>query len=331
MSFVWIPRQKRVRNFKTFWSSRHHYSADVCAEPFAEFNSSPSFSRAIISECMASFLYVFIVCGAAAGAGIGASVSSVLLTTSIASGLAIAVLTHCFLHISGKETKSRRTKNLGKSADVLASCLRHEFMIFCFTFSSSCIIKQSGAHLHFRLSYRRSHKSGRNHCLLLHSSHITAQDDDVHLGSTWRRHCRCRFALRVRNLNENHLLACSGCSGFILGSFCSLEKPYVALCHNSAFADGVRLFIEKKKEKTNSRQHKKNPKTSIKNFKTKSFLCKRSTNERRAGGSIELQKKKTTRVSILCFGFVMLRRRKYERLWARKDSNYRAGQRLDSL
>lgn len=61
--------------------------------------------RAIISECMASFLYVFIVCGAAAGAGIGASVSSVLLTTSLASGLSIAVLTHCFIHISGKKRK----------------------------------------------------------------------------------------------------------------------------------------------------------------------------------------------------------------------------------
>lgn len=62
-----------------------------------------TFYRAIISECMASFLYVFIVCGAAAGAGIGASVSSVLLSTSLASGLAIAVLTHCFLHVSGKK------------------------------------------------------------------------------------------------------------------------------------------------------------------------------------------------------------------------------------
>lgn len=28
--------------------------------------------RSIISECLASFFYVFIVCGAAAGAGIGA-------------------------------------------------------------------------------------------------------------------------------------------------------------------------------------------------------------------------------------------------------------------
>jgi hypothetical protein len=72
--------------------------------------------RAIISECMASFLYVFIVCGAAAGAGIGASVSSVLLTTSLASGLSIAVLTHCFIHISG-----RNRENLGKSIECLPS------------------------------------------------------------------------------------------------------------------------------------------------------------------------------------------------------------------
>lgn len=71
---------------------------------------------------MASFLYVFIVCGAAAGAGIGASVSSVLLTTSLASGLAIAVLTHCFIHVSGKKG------NL-ESPPMLPICLWLEFMI----------------------------------------------------------------------------------------------------------------------------------------------------------------------------------------------------------
>ncbi|XP_075151426.1 MIP channel family protein big brain [Haematobia irritans] len=59
------------------------------------------FWRSIISECLASFFYVFIVCGAAAGAGVGASVSSVLLATALASGLAMGTLTHCFLHISG--------------------------------------------------------------------------------------------------------------------------------------------------------------------------------------------------------------------------------------
>lgn len=69
------------------------------------FNLSFSFLlhfRSIISECLASFFYVFIVCGAAAGAGVGASVSSVLLATALASGLAMGTLTQCFLHISGK-------------------------------------------------------------------------------------------------------------------------------------------------------------------------------------------------------------------------------------
>lgn len=59
------------------------------------------FWRSIISECVASFFYVFIVCGAAAGAGVGASVSSVLLATSLASGFAVATLTQCFMHVSG--------------------------------------------------------------------------------------------------------------------------------------------------------------------------------------------------------------------------------------
>ncbi len=45
---------------------------------------------------------MFIVCGAAAGAGVGASVSSVLLATALASGFAVTTLTQCFSHISGK-------------------------------------------------------------------------------------------------------------------------------------------------------------------------------------------------------------------------------------
>lgn len=68
--------------------------------------------RSIISECLASFLYVFIVCGAAAGAGVGASVSSVLLATALASGLAMATLTQCFLHISGKAKTKTNVQDL---------------------------------------------------------------------------------------------------------------------------------------------------------------------------------------------------------------------------
>lgn len=57
--------------------------------------------KAVVAECAASFLYVFIVCGAAGGAGIGASASAVLLATALASGCAIATITLCFAHISG--------------------------------------------------------------------------------------------------------------------------------------------------------------------------------------------------------------------------------------
>lgn len=57
--------------------------------------------KAVVAECAASFLYVFIVCGAAGGAGVGASASAVLLSTALASGCAIATLTMCFANISG--------------------------------------------------------------------------------------------------------------------------------------------------------------------------------------------------------------------------------------
>lgn len=60
--------------------------------------------KAVVAECAASFLYVFIVCGAAGGAGVGASASAVLLSTALASGCAIATLTLCFANISGKKT-----------------------------------------------------------------------------------------------------------------------------------------------------------------------------------------------------------------------------------
>ncbi|XP_063548258.1 neurogenic protein big brain isoform X1 [Cydia strobilella] len=57
--------------------------------------------KAVLAECAASFLYVFIVCGAAMGAGVGASASAILLSTALASGCAIATLTLCFVNISG--------------------------------------------------------------------------------------------------------------------------------------------------------------------------------------------------------------------------------------
>ncbi|KAJ8980596.1 hypothetical protein NQ317_018724 [Molorchus minor] len=59
------------------------------------------FWKSVISECLASFIYVFIVCGAAAGAGVGAPISSILFATALAAGFVMTSLTHCFGHISG--------------------------------------------------------------------------------------------------------------------------------------------------------------------------------------------------------------------------------------
>lgn len=65
------------------------------------------FWRSIISECLAAFFYVFIVCGAASGAGgapstLSTPTSSVTLATALAAGFSIATLTQCFGHVSGK-------------------------------------------------------------------------------------------------------------------------------------------------------------------------------------------------------------------------------------
>ncbi|KAB0800545.1 hypothetical protein PPYR_06285 [Photinus pyralis] len=59
------------------------------------------FWRCVICECIASFCYVFIVCGATASAGVGASEASVLFATALAAGLSMCTLTQCFAHISG--------------------------------------------------------------------------------------------------------------------------------------------------------------------------------------------------------------------------------------
>ncbi|XP_049797422.1 neurogenic protein big brain-like [Schistocerca nitens] len=77
------------------------------------------FWRSIISECLASFFYVFIVCGGAAAAvsGPAAGGSPLLLTTAIATGLAVATLTHCFGHIS-----AYNYFKLNKSIENLLGC-----------------------------------------------------------------------------------------------------------------------------------------------------------------------------------------------------------------
>lgn len=64
------------------------------------------FWRSIISECLAAFFYVFIVCGAASGAASAPNltsmpVPSVTLATALSTGFAVATLTQCFGHVSG--------------------------------------------------------------------------------------------------------------------------------------------------------------------------------------------------------------------------------------
>jgi hypothetical protein len=91
----------------------------TCVSPSTPTPSRPSmqvevrtleFWRSIISECLAAFFYVFIVCGAASGAGgapstlLSAPTSSVTLATALATGFAVATLTQCFGHVSGKDT-----------------------------------------------------------------------------------------------------------------------------------------------------------------------------------------------------------------------------------
>ncbi|XP_046383823.1 neurogenic protein big brain [Ischnura elegans] len=60
------------------------------------------FWRSIISECLATFFYVFIACGGGASmAGPGATAASQNLGAALATGFAVATLTQCFGHVSG--------------------------------------------------------------------------------------------------------------------------------------------------------------------------------------------------------------------------------------
>lgn len=57
------------------------------------------FWRSIISECLASFFFVFIV----SGAGLLKNYdSTVVVTTALAAGFSMAMLNFCFGHISGE-------------------------------------------------------------------------------------------------------------------------------------------------------------------------------------------------------------------------------------
>jgi hypothetical protein len=111
----------------------------TCVSPSTSAPSRPSmhvevrtleFWRSIISECLAAFFYVFIVCGAASGAGGAPSTllstpsSSVTLATALATGFAVATLTQCFGHVSGKNSAVALT---GQPSFTDAMCLARRF------------------------------------------------------------------------------------------------------------------------------------------------------------------------------------------------------------
>lgn len=65
------------------------------------------FWRSIISECLASFFYVFVVCGASAAVAPTGSQGLVVIANALAAGFSIAALTQAFGHVSGKFRLSR--------------------------------------------------------------------------------------------------------------------------------------------------------------------------------------------------------------------------------
>ncbi|XP_054267678.1 neurogenic protein big brain-like [Macrosteles quadrilineatus] len=61
------------------------------------------FWRSIISECLASFFYVFVVCGASAAVAPTGSQGLVVIANALAAGFSMAALTQAFGHVSGAQ------------------------------------------------------------------------------------------------------------------------------------------------------------------------------------------------------------------------------------
>lgn len=96
-----------VTLFEKLESLRNEKSNNKCAsKPSIKVEiRSLEFWKSVFSECLASFVYVFVVCGAKAGAFARVSVPSIsfdLLSTALAAGFVMLSLTQCFGHISGK-------------------------------------------------------------------------------------------------------------------------------------------------------------------------------------------------------------------------------------
>ncbi|KAL5282168.1 bib family protein [Megaselia abdita] len=97
--------------------------------------------RSIGCEFFASFVYVLIVCASAAGTGVGASISMVLFTTSLASGFSMATLTYCFANISGAHINPSVTLSLAIKKNIsFVRCIGYILAQFCGGFAAAFLL-----------------------------------------------------------------------------------------------------------------------------------------------------------------------------------------------
>nr|CAD7441467.1 unnamed protein product [Timema bartmani] len=170
------------------------------------------FWRSIISECIGTFFYVFIVCGASTGEG-GFTVSSAsmstsgLMATALASGFAMATLTQCFGHISVKPD-SDDTFSLTEAAALRIKCtsgldpylnlLDSNSSVFCEPDSLNGVFTDVGYRPEFEspLAWREEEKiTTINHLL---KTTLSSLSQDLNL---------CLLVNNYRELSANHALA----------------------------------------------------------------------------------------------------------------------------
>lgn len=129
----------------------------------------------------------------------------------------------------------------------------------------------TGTNLHFRLFCRRSYKPGRDNRLFLHTSYITAANNNVHCGAAWRWNCRCSSALWVRTFGifSTRLNIC--CTSVI--TLHERRLPVEVLCTNTRTTE--KIFYTKKTSKRSRMRHKKQRQVVLKYFWVQFFVRRR--------------------------------------------------------